>query len=96
MRELPEIGNMDEGIVKAGKNPGNSENQFTYAMISTSCKVLGEQPNICRGAFEIGLPSRTWGPREIFSCAGRSTFFFGAISLFDCEKGQSLVLGKGS
>jgi hypothetical protein len=24
-------------------------------------------------------PSRTWGPREIFSVAGRSTFFFGGI-----------------
>jgi hypothetical protein len=31
-----------------------------------------------------GLPSLTWGPREIFSCAGRAAFFGGMI-VVGCE-----------
>lgn len=26
-------------------------------------------------------PSLTWGPREMFSCAGRATFFGGILSV---------------
>ena len=44
------------------------------------------------GASGTKLPSRTWGPSEIFSCAGRSTFFLGGMLLVSlCVGLDSLI-----
>ena len=72
---IPQISDMDKCIVEAGKDPSNAKNQFTYTSISMTIQEVEE-------GLVKGLPSRTCGPSEIFSCAGRSTFFLGGI-LYD-------------
>ena len=32
MGNEPEIGDMDEGVVEGGEDPGNTEDEFTYSM----------------------------------------------------------------
>jgi hypothetical protein len=86
----PEIGNVDEGVVEGRKYAGYAEDEFTW---------WGWSVGIYRTTLS-NLPSLTWGPREIFSCAGRAAFFGGMIvagydevaSLeFDCREIEMFV-----
>jgi hypothetical protein len=69
---------VNEGVVERGEDTGNTEDELAcrkridqYA--ARVIPVVGFVDNVA--------PSRTWGPREMFSVAPRSTFFFGAILL---------------
>jgi hypothetical protein len=86
----PEIGNVDEGVVEGRKYAGYAEDEFTW---------WGWSVGVYRTTLS-NLPSLTWGPREIFSCAGRAAFFGGMIvagydevasSEFDCREIEMFV-----
>ena len=59
---------MDKGIVEGSEDAGDAEDEFTCA-----CQSWLEWSR------ERCSPSLTWGPREMFSVAARSTFFLGGI-----------------
>lgn len=59
---------MNEGVIEGSENAGHAEDEFTWE-ISETIRVM----------LTSGLPSLTWGPREIFSCAGRTTFLGGMV-----------------
>lgn len=68
------IGDVNEGIVEGGEDTGNAKDELAWE----NCQfiVLDRQP--------IGIlyiPSRTFGPREMFSWAGRETFFGGILAV---------------
>jgi len=76
----PGIGDVDEGVVETGEDTGNAEDEFSCRRREVSYfagKIGGEQELL-----EMGLPSRTFGPREIFSWAGRAAFFGGIFDLW--------------
>ena len=60
----------DEGIIEGCEDAGDAKNKFACCMGLLESKK-DVQP-CC-------LPSRTWGPREMFSVAARSTFFLGGM-----------------
>jgi hypothetical protein len=71
---------VDESVVEGGEDAGNSENELTY---STKSAFISPNLEIVAIAKIVGIyvPSRIWGPREMFSSL-RSTFFpLGAILL---------------
>lgn len=65
---------MDEGVVEGGEDAGDAEDELACESRSQYVVVYGE-------IVRMGRPSLTCGPREMFSCAVRSTFFFGAMVL---------------
>ena len=79
MRDEPEIGNMDKGIVERGKDSGDAEDQFTCwrGHLLANLALDSEQG---RNSGMIS-PSRTCGPREMFSWAGRAVFFGGMVAV---------------
>lgn len=70
----PEIGDVDEGVVERGENTGDAEDEFAYEELLEQVREWGVGMSD-----QLFLPSLTWGPREMFSVAPRSTFFFGGI-----------------
>ena len=61
---------MDEGIVETGEDSGNTENQLSWYLLVIMRKMR---------QYSLIVPSRTWGPREMFSLAGLGAPFFGGI-----------------
>lgn len=61
----PEIGNVHEGIVERSKDARNSEDELTASFGEVRKRAFRH----LRGE---NYPSRTWGPREMFSWAGRA------------------------
>lgn len=76
----PEIGDMDEGIVEGCKDSGNAENKLSCSLVNIDAVRSGVAIGKFRG-IGIYVPSLTWGPREMFSWAGRAAFFGGMVSL---------------
>ena len=60
----------DEGIIEGCEDAGDAKNKFACCM-----GLLESKKDVQLGC----LPSRTWGPRDIFSVAARSTFFLGGM-----------------
>lgn len=74
----PEICDVDEGIIERSEDAGNAKDEFTWvAMLALPSVAFGDGK---------AVPSRTWGPREMFSVAARSTFFLGGM-VVDCADG---------
>ena len=74
--DVREIGDVHEGVVEGGEDASHAEDEFACTTIDTLVWWFGfwvDEMGVCR-------PSLTCGPREMFSCAVRSTFFLGAIS----------------
>ncbi len=68
--DIRKIGNVDEGVVERGEDTGNAKYKLACAngQFWFSCQIL-----------DFDIPSRTCGPREMFSWAGRVTFFGGMM-----------------
>lgn len=68
---------MDEGVVEGGEDTSNAENELTCdggaRQQWCSCVQRAREPAGCY------LPSRAWGPKEMFSWAGRAVVFLGGI-----------------
>jgi hypothetical protein len=74
----PEIGDVDEGIVERGEDTGNAEDQLAYSNILVSFPFFFS--DFCFRISSRGrIPSRTEGPREMFSWGARVVVFLGAI-----------------
>lgn len=84
-RDLREIGDVDEGVIEGGEDAGNTEDELTcsrgtmsvftlFAIMTPRCPQALEQWKV------HDLPSRTWGPREMFSWAGRVVFLGGIVT----------------
>ena len=71
---IRKIGNVDEGIVEGSEDTGNAKDEL--ACETVSCGILG-----ARNPAFLNIPSRTCGPREMFSWAGRVTFFGGILAV---------------
>ncbi len=69
----PEIGDMDEGVVEAGEDAGNCDGGVSSNSLNS--QFLRDAGNIPPNT---SSPSLTWGPRLMFSAAGRWVFL-GAI-----------------
>lgn len=88
-----EIGDVDEGIVERGEDTSNAKDELT-------CQhELAVAPAIAREAVRLGdvaklwfLPSRTWGPREMFSWPGFVVVRLGGI--FACLVGRLVIRMK--
>lgn len=68
----PQIGDVDEGIVEGGEDTGDTEDEL--ACIKTVSLFIFSRSNR-RGR----IPSRTEGPREMFSWGARATFLGGIL-----------------
>jgi hypothetical protein len=107
-----EIGDMDKGVVEAGKDAGDAEDELIwFAMLArhtlsvslspfssfspspsislsfSPVSILLLLPSSARSLVRHGigncLPSRAWGPKEMFSWAGRATFLGGILATND-------------
>ena len=67
----PEIGDMDEGVVEGSEYAGDAEDEFTLGFVSCCVQMVDFEGK--------SLPSLTCGPREMFSCAGRTAFLGGMV-----------------
>lgn len=71
---IRKIGDVNEGIVEGGEDTGNAKDELACE----NCQFIV----LDRKAFGIlYIPSRTFGPREMFSWAGRETFFGGILAV---------------
>lgn len=68
------ISDVNEGIVEGGEDTGNAKDELACE----KCQFIV----LDREAFGfLCIPSRTFGPREMFSWAGRETFFGGILAV---------------
>jgi hypothetical protein len=87
--DVREIGDVDEGVVEGGEDTGNAEDELAWRDIllvrvpgcSNSCAACRYRGDRVSQSWRIRgvLPSRTWGPREMFSWGARTAAFLGAI-----------------
>jgi hypothetical protein len=75
----PEIGDVDEGVVERGEDTGNAEDQLAYSNILVSFRFFLLSDFCFRISSRGRIPSRTEGPREMFSWGARVVVFLGGI-----------------
>lgn len=93
----PEIGDVDEGVVEGSEDTSNAENELTCdGGVFVSDGVLqshaGHAQNQQSRRQVVHLPSRAWGPKEMFSWAGRVVVFLGGILKLSCWSTGSLTV----
>jgi hypothetical protein len=76
--DIPEIGNVDEGIVEGGEDTSNTEDELAYG----GAHILANATQCASSHSKCNLPSRAEGPREMFSWGARATFLGGILEVW--------------
>lgn len=91
----PEIGDVDEGVVEGSEDTSNAENELTCdrgVFVSDGVLQSQRRSRAKPAKQDVDLPSRAWGPKEMFSWAGRVVVFLGGILKLSCWSTGSLTV----